>query len=49
MIVVRIFSSFVLALEALRKSGNLELKRDFFFSESLVVKNGKISYAEVLQ
>ena len=44
-----IFSTFVLASEALRKSGNLELKRDFFFNEGLVVGNGKISYAEVLQ
>ena len=28
-------------------SGNLELKRDFFFDDTLVFSKGKISYAEV--
>ena len=35
-------------LEALRMTGNLELKKNVFFDNSLVVNRGKISYAEVL-
>ena len=35
--------------EGLRKSGILELRREYFFTEGLVVDKGMLSYAEVLK
>ena len=46
--IVWIYSTLTFVLEALRKTGNLEIKKNVFFEENMLRNKGKITYAEVL-
>ena len=43
-----IYSTLTFVLEVLRKTGNLEIKKNVFFEENMLRNKGKITYAEVL-
>ena len=42
-----IYSTLTFVLEALRKTGNSEIKKNVFFEENMLRNKGKITYAEV--